>query len=249
MKEKLYTIPLMEAFEQESECPLCYVKHKLEENALDFTLGSCASYMESDVRDQTDKAGFCREHFEKMYTYGNTLGNAHILQTHYKKTNQELSRLLKDYTPGRSDLLSRLKKSSSRESSPLIDWLRKREHSCFICSQIEDTYKRYLDTLFHLYKTNPEFSGCLKSSRGFCLTHFGDIVEEAPKKLNSSQLESFFAILFPLMEDNMKRVEDELSWLIDKFDYRNQDAPWKNSKDALPRGMQKLKGGCYSQED
>ena len=28
-----------------------------------------------------------------------------------------------------------------------------------------------------------------------------------------------------------------------KFDYRNKDADWKNSKDAIQRGMQKLKGG------
>ena len=35
----------------------------------------------------------------------------------------------------------------------------------------------------------------------------------------------------------MKRVNEDISWFIDKFDYRNQDAPWKNSKDALPRGI------------
>ena len=30
---------------------------------------------------------------------------------------------------------------------------------------------------------------------------------------------------------------------IEKFDYRYKDADWKNSKDAIQRGMQKLKGG------
>ena len=35
----------------------------------------------------------------------------------------------------------------------------------------------------------------------------------------------------------------DVSWLIDKFDYRNKDADWKTSKDALQRGMQKLRGG------
>ena len=34
-----------------------------------------------------------------------------------------------------------------------------------------------------------------------------------------------------------------MSWLVEKFDYKNQDADWKNSKDAVQRGMQKLKGG------
>ena len=29
----------------------------------------------------------------------------------------------------------------------------------------------------------------------------------------------------------------------EKFDYTNENADWKNSKDAVQRGMQKLKGG------
>ena len=46
-----------------------------------------------------------------------------------------------------------------------------------------------------------------------------------------------------LMEQNLERIEDELTWFVDKFDYRNKDADWKNSKDALQRTMQKLHGG------
>ena len=45
------------------------------------------------------------------------------------------------------------------------------------------------------------------------------------------------------IKDNLQRLEEDVSWLIDKFDYRNKDADWKTSKDALQRGMQKLRGG------
>ena len=31
--------------------------------------------------------------------------------------------------------------------------------------------------------------------------------------------------------------------MVEKFDYRNKDADWKNSRDSIQRGMQKLKGG------
>ena len=41
----------------------------------------------------------------------------------------------------------------------------------------------------------------------------------------------------------MKRIGEDVSWLVDKFDYRNNDADWKNSKDAIQRGMQKLQSG------
>lgn len=53
----------------------------------------------------------------------------------------------------------------------------------------------------------------------------------------------FYPEVFALMEQNLHRLEEDISWLIDKFDYRNKDADWKTSKDALQRGMQKLRGG------
>ena len=83
MKEKLYTIPLNDAMNADDECPFCYIERNVEQDILDYVLGSCASYMESDTRDATDKAGFCRMHYKKMYDYGNTLGNGWILKTHY----------------------------------------------------------------------------------------------------------------------------------------------------------------------
>ena len=44
------------------------------------------------------------------------------------------------------------------------------------------------------------------------------------------------------MTENMQRVTDDLEWFCDKFDYKNKDADWKTSKDAIPRGMQKAAG-------
>jgi len=58
MKEKLYTIPLMDAFKAEDECPFCFVERQLEQHAMDFVLGAGASYMEDDVRAETDKMSF-----------------------------------------------------------------------------------------------------------------------------------------------------------------------------------------------
>ena len=40
MKEKLYTIPINDAFAMDSECPICAMKTILENNAVEFTMGS-----------------------------------------------------------------------------------------------------------------------------------------------------------------------------------------------------------------
>ena len=82
MKEQIYTIPLMDAFNAGDECPFCFIERNLEQHAMDFVLGAGASYMEDDIRAETDKAGFCREHYKKMFEYGNRLGCGLILTTH-----------------------------------------------------------------------------------------------------------------------------------------------------------------------
>ena len=46
------------------------------------------------------------------------------------------------------------------------------------------------------------------------------------------------------MEEHLIRVKEDLDWFVGMFDYRQQGADWKNSKDAVPRTMQKLRG-CY----
>ena len=102
MKETLYTIPLNDAVNANDECPFCFIEREVEQDLLDFVLGSGSSYMESDIRDATDKAGFCREHFKKMFDYGNTLGNAWILKTHYRKMNREMTEQFKNFTPNKS---------------------------------------------------------------------------------------------------------------------------------------------------
>ena len=81
MKEQLHTIPISDAMANAGECPFCYMYLYTEEHMMDFVLGHGASYMEADIRDMTDREGFCRAHFKKMFDYGNSLGNAWILNT------------------------------------------------------------------------------------------------------------------------------------------------------------------------
>ena len=56
MKEKLYTIPLNDAMNAGDECPFCFIERNVEQDLLDFVLGSGSSYMESDIREQNTPA-------------------------------------------------------------------------------------------------------------------------------------------------------------------------------------------------
>ncbi len=242
MREKLYTIPLNDAVNAHDECPFCFIERQVEQDLLDFVLGSGSSYMESDIREMTDKEGFCRTHFKKMFDYGNTLGNAWILKTHYQRSIKEMQEQFRNFTPSKSTLRSRLKKTSER-SNPIGIWAEARENSCYICRSYAETYERYLDTFFVVYKSDGEFREKIRQSKGFCLKHLGDLMEASEQKLPDKEKNKFYQDIFALMNQNMERLYDDVSWLVEKFDYRNQNADWKTSRDAIQRGMQKLEGG------
>ncbi|MBO5484136.1 MAG: hypothetical protein J5979_02870 [Lachnospiraceae bacterium] len=232
MKEQLYTIPVNDAFAIDSECPVCTMYSSLEKEAIDFTMGP--SYMEDDIRMETNRIGFCSHHVKKLYKHQNRLGLALMLHTHMKRTNEDLEKLLSSSSPAKKGLFSK-----KAESSPVTEYIQTLNQSCYICNRIDTIFQRYLVTIFYCYEHDSEFREKFAASKGFCTRHFGMLYDTAPAQLSTKRLNEFIQTLNSVYLSNMKRVTDDLEWFTDKFDYRNENAPWKNSKDALPRSMTK----------
>ena len=247
MKQQLYMIPVMDALRAKDECPFCLIEKELEEHSLDFVLGSQSSYMESDVREQTDETGFCREHFKMMFQYGNHLGSSMILETHLKKLSAELKNEMEhDSGAVKKGLFSHFHKDASvqEEGSRVGRWIRKKEKTCYICDHIKSNYKLYVSTFFELCRrAEPEFTELLKTGKGFCIHHFADVMDGAEKYLKEDEQKALKEIIIPQMNENLNRVIGDLEWFQVKYDYRFRDADWKDSKDAVQRGMQKIAGG------
>ena len=55
--EKIYMIPVNDAYGAADGCPLCQLRDKAEQNYLEYYLGP--SLMEPDTRKITNKTGFC----------------------------------------------------------------------------------------------------------------------------------------------------------------------------------------------
>ena len=239
MKEQIHTIPVNEAFQAEDECPFCYLERMAERSALRYVVGPGASYMEPEVRAETDKVGFCPGHMKKLYDFGNSLGSALILQTYFASLIEDFRREAQDFEmPGKRSLFSKKKQV---EGETLSRRLEKRVDSCYICNKIDYNMDRYYHTFFVLLK-DEEFRSRVTASKGFCLRHFAQLLDAAEERLPGGQREWFYETVFPLMEQHLVRVKEDLDWLIAKYDYRNASADWKNSRDALQRTMQKLEG-------
>ncbi len=233
MKEKLYTIPVNEAFETDCECPVCAMYRKLETGAIEFTMGP--SYMEDDVREMTSRLGFCEKHLGMLYQNQNRLGLALILQSQMDKLMKDVEKLSSAEGKPASSLFRK-----KNAPSDLTEHLHELHEACFICDRINQTMARYIATIFHLYHTSEEFCMKLAECKGFCTSHYTALYESAPDYLSGEELSRFLKLLNKLYLENMKRVRDDLEWFINKFDYRYQEEPWKNAKDALPRTIQKL---------
>ena len=56
------------------------------------------------------------------------------------------------------------------------------------------------------------------------------------------------AVIDVYKRQNRARMEKDIEWFTLKFDYRNQDKPWGDSKDAVERTVNKLRGWCVGAE-
>lgn len=247
MKETIYTIPVNEAFEKPCECPLCNLENRFENDRVNYYLGP--SLMEPENRMETNEKGFCAKHFQMMYdTRTNRLGLGLILHTHLCEQNQKLEKLA--HAPagaepsGKKSFFASLKSGgdNAKIAENLLKYLEEQQKECCICQDLLKTMERYCEVITHLYFTEKDFRNRFDSGLGFCMPHFGVLLRAAKSNLSGAKQEEFLATLIRLQQSNLKRIENEVEWFTKKFDYRNQDADWGNSREAVSRSIEKLTG-------
>lgn len=233
MNEQIYTIPVNDGFEEGGECPFCNMYNKLEKEALDYMLGS--SYMEDNIRMETNKIGFCQKHYSMMYKKQNRLGLALMLQSHIQKINADIENLSNNLKSNKKKGL--FSKTVENKVTPYINNIAE---SCYICNKITASMDRYFDTFFYMWKKDNDIKEKVKNSKGFCIEHFATLIDMADKKLKGNEYNLFINTIIPLEIENIKRLEKEVDHFTNKFDHNYKDAPWGTAKDALPRAIQKI---------
>lgn len=238
MREQIHTIPVNESFESGDECPFCYLERRTEQRCIRYVIGPGNSFMEPEVREITNKEGFCGAHLKKLFDYGNPLGTGLIVRSYMARLQRELNEQMhKHPTPGKRGLLRKVETSED----DLAGWIRKKLGSCYICQSMDENMRRYYYTFFFLLK-DAEFRAKVEGCKGFCMRHYAELLERARKDLPNSQHDWFYTTLPKLMTENLDRVQKDLDWFTEKFDYKNSKADWGNSRDALQRSIEKYQG-------
>ncbi|MBQ8160191.1 MAG: hypothetical protein IJ083_05505 [Clostridia bacterium] len=253
MKYHIDTIPVWDAVKLDGECFLCALHRKMELGEAERYLG--ASVMEPDTRIQVNELGFCRRHHAMLYSMSNRLGHALMLESHLNVTREKMEKISGKLSSAASALekasfgkIGRAGQNAREEILRQAKALSDMSDSCILCASIQENMDRYLHTFFHLYKNDSEFRERIQHSKGICLPHMGDLIRVSADELSSKECAAFIQMILKLQKENMDRMQEDISWFIKKFDYRFQNEPWKNSQDAVPRAVNKLRGWCVGDE-
>ena len=248
MRYHIDTIPVWDALKLEGECMFCALRRKTELGETGRYLG--ASVMEPDTRIRVNAKGFCRRHQQMLFGFENRLGHALLLQTHLAETVEKVNKTkgavkhpgggISGMLKGKGEQKSGLKQAAAE--------IRALSEGCVLCDSIAEGMERYAHTFFHLYQTDSEFRRRFKASKGVCLEDMALLLDAAGDELSAKDAEAFAADLYALQDQNLARIREDVDWFVKKFDYRFREEPWKTSRDAVERGVNKLQGWCVGEE-
>lgn len=240
MRYQLDTIPVWDAYKAGGECPLCSLRTRSEDGYVDHFLGD--SVMEPSTRVEVNAKGFCNRHFLMMMPQKNRLGLGLITHTYLMDVIADVKKALDEAEGGgTSKLLSGFRRGAAAGDSP-AGKVRARVGRCILCERLDFTMRRYAYTVVHLWQSDMEFRRLFAASKGLCLPDTALVMEMAEAEAGGKKRQEFFAALSKVQKENLSRIEEELEWFTLKFDYRNQDKPWGNSRDAVERAIGKLSG-------
>ena len=236
--EQIYTIPVNEAFEASAAdascgCAFCALYRKLEENELELILG--ASMMEPDVRIKTNEEGFCKTHYDMMFVRKNRLGMALTLESH-------LDELRRDISDNALSLVMGAGKRGEKRIAALED-------SCYVCRRIEFNFSRMIETAVMLWEKDEEFRVKFRAQPMFCLPHYRRLLEVGGKRFRKKELPEFVNAAAKVTETYFDTLREDISWFCKKFDYRYEDEPWYNSRDAVERAMKFLRSDIHREKN
>lgn len=220
MPEKIYTIRITEAMKEKDGCPICRIRAAVETDEITRILG--AAMMEPDVRNQTNKKGFCGAHYQKLLEHGNRLSLALMMGTHLSERFQDT------YVKSRT-----LKKTT--DAKKLASSLRAQNKTCYLCERIRDYMDHCLDAFIYMFAHNEDFAEVIKEQPYFCDEDTAFLMEMAQKKLSKAKGSEFASLISDINAQYYQTIMEDIDWFCKKFDYRYRNEDWKNSKDAPER--------------
>lgn len=229
MREDICSIPINDIFMPQTGdstgdstasptgCPFCRMRDMLEDRIATYITG--AAMMEPDVREETNRLGFCETHFRHITARGSKLSVALILESLTQEVHKSV------FPKG------------GIAPKKLIAAVKARSESCFICDSVGKNMVNLSENTLRLWQSEGEFRDLYAQQEHICLLHYGKIMELALQKMNKKNFPLFAEETRKLSENYLSDLEKDVTHFCRMFDYRNKNADWGNSKDASDRAM------------
>lgn len=216
MREDICSIPVNDVFMPKDGCPFCRMRDMLEDRMATYITG--AAMMEPDVRVETNRLGFCGEHFNQILARGSRLSVALIFESLLAEVQKEV------FPEG---------KTSAKKVTAAV---HAREGHCFVCENIETNMKHLVENTLKLWQADPDFRKLYSEQQYICMSHYGAVLEAA-QKMPRKNFPPFEAETTRLAKNYLQSLSDDVTHFCRMFDYRNAGGDWGNSKDAIERAI------------
>lgn len=236
MKETIYTIPINESFEKKCGCPLCRLHDDLEESSLDYIMG--AAMMEPDVRENSNKRGFCSKHYADMLAMKNRLSLALTVESRLGELKKVLSQNLK----------KPMSKDVDMKKVPTL--LTDTSSGCFVCERIDSFMVQYYKNVVYMWKHDDLFRNeKFLQQPYFCLQHTSKLLEHGANELGKKEYTAFSEELIGVTTKYLDKISEEVSTFCKSFDYRNAGKDIGDAKTSVERAVVFLSGTTKELEE
>lgn len=224
LREKIYEIPVRDAFASSCACPFCRLQSVLEAQEIERISG--AAMMEPDVRIETNAMGFCEKHFSALQKKQRVLPLALLLESH-------LDEVRKSCTEGEG-------KKAAKAAEKIAS-------SCYVCHRVSGYMEQAFSSFAFLWRRDADFRDQVAKTEGFCLPHYARLLaisEEIPRK----ERKDYEHTVMTVMHNYLTEKRSDISDFCKQFDYRAAgNAPVKKSAPAA--AIYALTGGVTPPEE
>ena len=197
MKENIYTIPLNDLFSEKCGCPLCRLDETLRKRYAEFIMGP--AMMAPEIRVQTNRLGFCKEHYNLLEGFNNKLSLALLTETRLKELEETISG-------------SKLSKNRYKELTK----------SCYLCEKENASRDSVYDNIIHTFRKEKEFRELFSEQETLCLPHFQALINKA-SSLSKRDYLAFSEAAASLCRKGYDNAADKVKNFSKSFDYRTAE--------------------------
>ena len=221
MRYDITNIPIAEVFEEKDGCPLCRIRNLLEERAVEYITG--AAMMEPDIRIETNKKGFCLDHYRMMLKTRNRLSVALMLESHLEEMEKQVFAGL--------PLVGKSARKQAKSAGRSAD-------TCFVCEQLDDGFQKMLNTVCITWERQGDFRRLFDEQPCLCLSHFSQLVETSQTAVSKREQADFAKAAANLTHKYLKELRGDVHHFCEMYDHRNAgNNDWGNSKDSIERSI------------